>query len=95
VISTSLARSPPICSHRVMPADLADGWLPVLTSANRQLSADAATILEQGRPVVNRRRRLAVLVAVLAAVLILAALFFSALHGFGDDGFEHHGLDRD
>ena len=77
-----------------MPADEADGWLPVLTSANRQLSADAATLPGQGREVVNRRR-LAVLVAVLAAVLILAALFFSALHGFGDDGFEHHGLDRD
>jgi hypothetical protein len=79
--------------RRVMPADQADGWLPVLTSANRQLSADAATLLGQGRGVVNRR--LAILVAVLAAVLILAALFFSALHGFGDDGFEHHGLDRD
>ncbi|WP_329048211.1 hypothetical protein OG738_37770 [Amycolatopsis sp. NBC_01488] len=43
----------------------------------------------------NRRRRLAVFVAVLAGVLLLAALLFAALHGFGDDGFEHHGLDRD
>src|SRR2546423_706593 len=81
--------------HRVMPAGQADGWLPVLTSAKRQLSADTATLLGQGREVVNSRRRLAVLFAVLAAVLILAALFFAALHGFGDDGFEHHGLDRD
>ncbi len=81
--------------QRVVPADRAAGWLPVLASARLQLSVDAATLLGRGQAMVNRRRRLAVLVVVLAGALILAALLFAALHGFGDDGFEHHGLDRD
>lgn len=70
------------------------GWLPVLASAKNQLGADLAALVGRGEEVMSKRRRLAMLVAVLAVVVLFAALVVAAFHGFGDDGFEHHGVDR-
>jgi hypothetical protein len=79
---------------RPASADSSSGWLPVFVSARRQLGADVATLLGRGGAAVNGKRRLVVLIAALAALLIFAALVVAAFHGFGEDGFEHHGVDR-
>jgi hypothetical protein len=76
------------------PAAQAAGWLPILGTARRQLSADAAAFLGRGQVVVSRRRRLAIFVAAVAVVLIFTACVLAALHGFGDDGFDHHEFGR-
>lgn len=77
---------------RPASASSSTGWSPVFVSAKRQLGADVATLL--GRGEVSGRRRLVILIAALAALLVFAALVVAAFHGFGDDGFEHHGVDR-
>ncbi|MFI5590055.1 DUF1707 domain-containing protein [Amycolatopsis sp. NPDC051758] len=76
------------------PASSSTGWLPVLASARNQLGADLAALVGRGGQVMSKRRRLAMLVAVLAVAVLFAALVVAAFHGFGDDGFEHHGADR-
>jgi hypothetical protein len=76
------------------PAAQAVGWLPILGTARRQLSADATALLGRGQVAVSRRRRLAILVAAVAVLLIFTALVLAALHGFGDEGFDHHELGR-
>ncbi|MEU0794113.1 DUF1707 domain-containing protein [Amycolatopsis sp. NPDC005961] len=70
------------------------GWSPVLASARNQLGADLAALFGRGAEVVSGRRRLVVLLAVLAVALLFAAAVVAAFHGFGEDGFEHHGADR-
>lgn len=78
---------------RAASAGSSTGWSPVFVSAKRQLGADLATLAGRGEAAVNGRR-LVLLIAALAALLIVAALVVAAFHGFGDDGFEHHGVDR-
>ncbi|MDT7806058.1 MAG: hypothetical protein QOI78_9491 [Actinomycetota bacterium] len=76
-----------------VPAQAA-GWLPILATARRQLSADATALVGRGQVAVSRRRRLAVFAAAVAVALIFTALVLAALHGFGDEGFDHHELGR-
>jgi hypothetical protein len=76
------------------PPARAAGWLPILATARRQLSADTTALVGRGQVVVSRRRRLAIFVAAVAVALIFTALVLAALHGFGDDGFDHHEFGR-
>ncbi len=76
------------------PAARERGWLPILATARRQLSADATLLVGRGQVAVSRRRRWAVFVAAVAVVLIFTALVLAAVHGFGDEGFDHHELGR-
>lgn len=70
------------------------GWSPVFLAAGRQFGADVATLLGRGEATVGGKRRLVILIAALAALVLFAALVIAAFHGFGEDGFEHHGVDR-
>ncbi|WP_410628487.1 DUF1707 domain-containing protein [Amycolatopsis sp. cmx-8-4] len=70
------------------------GWLPILATARRQLSADATLLVGRGQVAVSRRRRWAVFVAAVAVALIFTALVLATVHGFGDEGFDHHELGR-
>ncbi|GLY40387.1 hypothetical protein Amsp01_064100 [Amycolatopsis sp. NBRC 101858] len=79
---------------RTASASSSAGWAPVFGSAKRQLGADVATLLGRGEAAVGGNRRLVILIAAVAALLVFAALVVAALHGFGDDGFDHHGVDR-
>ncbi|WP_410628375.1 DUF1707 domain-containing protein [Amycolatopsis sp. cmx-8-4] len=76
------------------PPGAAAGWLPILATARRQLSADATALVGRGQVAVSQRRRWAVFITAVAVALIFTALVLAAVHGFGDEGFDHHELGR-
>ena len=69
------------------------GWRPILAAAWRALAADGAVLLGRAPEPTPGRRRLLILATVLIGLLITAALVVGAVHGFGSDGFEPHGID--
>lgn len=69
----------------------ATGWRAIVSAAWRQLRMEAVVLL--GRAAEPHSRRRLVLATVLA--LVFVSMLVLAIHGFADDGFEHHGLDHD
>ncbi|MFJ1764780.1 DUF1707 domain-containing protein [Amycolatopsis sp. NPDC088138] len=69
-----------------------DGWRPILGAAGRNLAADLAVLLGRAPEPAPGRRRLLLALTVLIGLLITAAVVVAAVHGFGADGFEPHGI---
>lgn len=71
----------------------AEGWRSILTAAGRALAADLAVLLGRAPEPAPGRRRVLIGIVVLIGLLAAAALVVGAVHGFGADGFESHGMD--
>ncbi|HEY0454562.1 DUF1707 domain-containing protein [Actinophytocola sp.] len=71
-------------------ANTAAGWGAILTVARRQLADDLAALTGRGDHPISRRRKA---VLGLTALLFVAMLVFLAVHGFADEGPEHHAAD--
>jgi hypothetical protein len=73
--------------------EVAPGWRPIVAAARRNLAADLAVLLGRAPEPGPGRRRLLIIVTVLIGLAIAAAIVLAAVHGFGGDGFEPHGID--
>ncbi|MEA5360887.1 DUF1707 domain-containing protein [Amycolatopsis sp., V23-08] len=69
------------------------GWRPIMAAAGRTLAAELAVLLGRTPEPSPGRRRWLLALTVLIGLLITAAVIVGAVHGFGADGFEPHGLD--
>ena len=70
-----------------------EGWQAITIAAGRALAADLSVLLGRAPEPAPGRRRVLVGIAVLLGLLAAAALVIGAVHGFGADGFESHGMD--
>ncbi|WIV59198.1 DUF1707 SHOCT-like domain-containing protein [Amycolatopsis nalaikhensis] len=71
----------------------AEGWRSIIIAAGRALAADLAVLLGRAPGPAPGRRRVLIGIVVLIGLLAAAALVVGAVHGFGADGFESHGMD--
>lgn len=65
-------------------------WRQILAAAGAALAAEFAVLRGRAPEPAPGRRRLLILLTVLAGLLITAALVAGAVHGFGPDGFDGH-----
>ncbi|MET8847538.1 DUF1707 domain-containing protein [Amycolatopsis sp. NPDC004625] len=68
-----------------------EGWRQILAATGAALAAEFAVLRGRAPEPAPGRRRLLILLTVLAGLLVTAAIVAGAVHGFGPDGFEGHG----
>jgi hypothetical protein len=73
--------------------EVTHGWRPIVAGVRRNLAADLAVLLGKAPEPAPGRRRLLLIVTVLIGLVIAAAIVVAAVHGFGPDGFEPHGVE--